>query len=50
MSALKKAGRLSLELLREFSNQNACQRYLAARGATHSAEVAVLDARFGRPC
>jgi hypothetical protein len=55
MRAIRKAGHLLLELLRELGDQNAYQRYLAARGAPPSPEEwrrfsnARLAARFGRP-
>ena len=54
MSAIRRAGRLLLELLRELADQNAYQRYLAARGVEHSPEAwrhfsnHRLAARFGQ--
>ena len=38
MRVLKRAGSLLVELLRELADQNAYQRYLAARGVAPSAE------------
>jgi hypothetical protein len=54
MSALKRAGNLLVELLRELSDQNAYQRYLAARGVPDSPQEwrhfskHRLAARFGQ--
>lgn len=51
----RRAGRLLLALLRELADQNAYQRYLAARGVAHSAAEwrrfsnHRLAARFGSP-
>ncbi len=55
MTLLKNAASLILALLRELADQNAYQRYLAARGAAPSAEewrrfsAWRLAARFERP-
>lgn len=54
MKRIRRAGKLLLELLRELADENAYQRHLAARGATHSAEEwrrfsnARLAARYGQ--
>jgi len=55
MRMARRAGRLLLALLRELADQNAYQRYLAARGVAHSAAEwrrfsnHRLAARFGSP-
>lgn len=38
MSALKRAGRLLLALLRELADENAYERHLRAHGREHSGE------------
>ena len=54
MSHFRKAARLFAQLLRELADQNAYQRYLAARGVPHSPEEwrhfsnHRLAARFGQ--
>ena len=55
MSLIRRAGSLLLALLRELADQNAYDRYLAARGLAASPEEwrrfsnARLAARFERP-